>query len=144
MLGEVQRCKPEWTAPNEVLYRGALAPISGDVRFRVELNLWEQDFLFREQIPPELVVAAGLDPLRARVVVMSEFFEAPEPTEIAPRAGEGGPDLRFGAMTVGEGIAFGLEAGATGVRVPIRKSWERLVAANSCWKQWTTLHWGRC
>ncbi len=124
MLGEVRGCEAEWVAANEVLYRDAFEGLSpGDIAYRLTERSFEQNVILREQIPPELVVAAGMDPLRARVVVLSEFYEAPEP-EVVARSGDW--DLRFGTMTVGEGVAFGVEGGGSGARVRIRKSWEKL------------------
>jgi hypothetical protein len=134
MLAEVKGGKAEWTAPEEVVFRDAFDGCSADLRYRISPSRFEQDVIVREQIPPESLVAWGLNPLSTRLVILTEFFDAPEPSQARrqlPKADKGelaDYDLSFGAMTIGAGSAFAVatEEAAETEPVPVGKAWELL------------------
>jgi hypothetical protein len=134
MLAEVKGGKAEWTAPEEVVFRDAFDGCSADLRYRISPSRFEQDLIVREQIPPESLVAWGLNPLSTRLVILTEFFDAPEPSQARrqfPRADKGelaDYDLSFGAMTIGAGSAFAVETeeACAPEPVPVGKAWELL------------------
>jgi hypothetical protein len=127
-LGEVQKCSGEWVSPSQVIYANAFDGLLADVRYTLRLSGLEQDVILREQIPPEVVAAAGIRPDRARIAILTEFFDPPEPTTQAVDASAVSSEkaLQFGAMTIPHGQAFALDAKSPSAAVPTATSWERL------------------
>lgn len=78
LLAEVQASAPVLVSPTEVVYPEAFDGVRADVRYRLGLDRFEQDLIFREQIAPEWLEKLGVNPLTARVFVMTEFFDPPE------------------------------------------------------------------
>jgi len=112
LLAELKASKSEWSAPNQVAFPDAFDTVSADVRYRLRLDRFEQDIILREQIPPEVVLAAGFDPRSARLVLMTEFFDPSQPTKTArARSSDNGltvadEELHFGAIWIGRGNVF--------------------------------------
>ncbi|MDH7501555.1 MAG: hypothetical protein QHJ82_02420, partial [Verrucomicrobiota bacterium] len=69
LLAELKETKPDWIAPDEVVYPDAFDTIAADLRYSIGLDRFEQDVILRQQIPPELVADAGIDPRSARVLL---------------------------------------------------------------------------
>ncbi|MGC8988754.1 MAG: hypothetical protein ACP5MD_01395, partial [Verrucomicrobiia bacterium] len=132
MLAELKSTRPEWIAPNQVLYPDAFDTLSADVRYTVGLDRFEQDIILREQIPPEVVLAAGIDPRSARLVLLTEFFDPPQPEKtvrilpLADGSTLADEELQFGAMRIGRGSAFRTQQSDPAPKVQVGKSWERL------------------
>jgi hypothetical protein len=120
---------------NAVVYPDAFTDLVADVRLTISRAGLEQDVILREAPPPP--AAFGLGP-RAELQLLTEFFDPPTPREVtgleaigpgtnqvaaAAAPGEA-PRLTFGALSLGKGRAFWLEAPAEAV--PVRKRWERL------------------
>jgi len=122
MLGEVASCKVEWVGPGEAIYRRAFRGLEADVRYRLTLDGIEQDIMLEEQIPPELVAELGLNPAATRVLILTEFFDAPEPV-VTPMA-EGMNRFGFGDMEIGPGQAFRVEPETVEGTAVVRPSWE--------------------
>lgn len=132
MIAELQHCRPEWISPTEVVYRDALDDIGADVVYRIGLDRFVQDLLLTSQIPPELLGELGFNPKTTRVLVMTEFFEAPEP-DVTPWTRQslegrelGDTDLGFGVMSMGPGAAFPAEGEMPETAAPVGKSWIKL------------------
>lgn len=138
LLAEVQPAAPVMVSPTEVIYPDAFDGVRADVRYRLGLDRFEQDLILREQIVPELLEKLGVNPLTARVFVMTEFFDSPEVrAEAGVIRSEGrGRELadvrlEFGQMAIGEGRAFGLDQDTWGgevhgIGIPVGKAWEVL------------------
>lgn len=113
LLAEVKQSRPQWISPNQVIYPDAFDDVKADIRYTVGPDQFEQDLILRQQIPPEIILAAGLDPETARVAVLTEFFDPPS-TPAHPRntparkRANGDEDIVFGAMTIGNGQAFSI------------------------------------
>ena len=147
ILGLVKDVPGELLPPNQVIYRDAFEPqeqgnrVRCDVLYTFRRSGIEQDILIREPVPaPE---EFGLSSEWARLEVMTEFFEAPEPRRHPrildriendqDRALMASPDwedesLDFGQFLIGEGRAFrfGRQADmfSDGPNAPlIAKSW---------------------
>lgn len=107
LLAEVKQSRPQWISPNQVIYPDAFDDVKADIRYTVGPDQFEQDLILRQQIPPEIILAAGLDPETARVAVLTEFFDPPS-TPAHPRntparkRANGDEDIVFGAMTIGQ------------------------------------------
>jgi hypothetical protein len=118
-LANVQPSAPELAAPDAVVYPDALRGLRADLRYRLGRNWFEQDVILREAIPVEWLQARGLDPRRAEIVVLTEFFDPPAPCQ-EPRPRQSLPGstpadarLVFGAMSLEGGSAFALSPGAS-------------------------------
>jgi hypothetical protein len=124
MLGEAVDCPAEWVGPAEVLFRHAIPELGAHIRFRFGLGSFEQDVLIETQIEPELLAELGFDPARCRIMVLTEFFGAPTPTQrsIAPA----GRIVEFGTMAIGPGQAFRTVPDSAGAKTLVLPSWERL------------------
>jgi len=148
MLGATKSCPADCVGPGEVLFSDALDGLRADVRYRIALDRFEQDLILREQIPVEVVQAAGADPATARLLVLTEFFQSPEPVVETRRFPSASgrevtdADLVFGSMRMGLGAAFALpddggspEPGSAPSRVRVFKSWEQL-DGRQCLVEW--------
>lgn len=138
LLAQPKVTTPRWVAPNQVLYPDAFDDLAADVRYSIGPDRLEQDVILRQQLPLEWVLAAGLDPLRARLVVMTEFFDPPTPknhtqtertsNNTTTKPTPGSDDLDFGSMSIGNGQAFIIDTptGPNRASIPVRRSWELL------------------
>lgn len=121
--------------PNQVIYKDCFDNIEADVLITVRKDGFEQDIILREH-PPAPEVFGFLNEV-ARLEVLTEFFEAPEPIkqtrvvdsveDPALRALMAEPDvvdevLSFGEMRMGSGRGFLLDEAEDPVR--INKHWE--------------------
>ncbi len=120
----------ELAGSNQVIYPDAFAGLKADLRYTYRKSGFEQDIVLREQPPaPE---AYGLNPKTARLQVLTEFFNTPEPASTEgladPKRGLQDNLLSFGQMKMGRGKAFSLAHPAHGVRpeIPVYKSWQHL------------------
>jgi hypothetical protein len=119
-LAKLQDAFGELVAPNQIVYRGALAGlVRADVRFTITRGGWESDVIILECPPgPELF---GLEPKTTRLEVWTEFLDPPVParqvrvlkaeTDPALRAAMVEPDLvdetpDFGDLWLPQGKAF--------------------------------------
>jgi len=111
-------------APNQVLYPDAFTDFKADIRYTYTKVGLEQDIILREQPPaPE---SLGLNHDSARLEVLTEFFDPPQPvgtaTTVATVAGNVEDDnLTFGNMTMGNGKAFMM--GTNSPSVSVDKQW---------------------
>lgn len=144
MLGEVRACAGEWVAADEIVFGDAFDGLRADVRYKVALDRFEQELVLREQIPEELVRGFGIRPGKARLAVITEFFDSAEPL-LERRGLNGGIDLSFGSMRMVLGRAFGVGGDGSGETwervfdsVCVEKSWEKL-DGRQCLVEWVEL-----
>ena len=118
--------------PNQVIYPDAFTDFKADLRYTYTKAGFEQDIILREQPPgPDTY---GLDPQTARLQLLTEFFDAPEPVITKPiatsQSNSSDTQLAFGTMTMIRGKAFliGSEAQSSTYpqNVPVTKSWQIL------------------
>jgi hypothetical protein len=112
---------------NQVVYPNAFTGISADLRYTYTKAGFEQDVIIHQQPPtPE---SYGLNADTARLQVMTEFFNPPQPSvktrALMPQAGLALTDqsLNFGTMQMVPGRAFLLGQNAASPRVQVSKSW---------------------
>lgn len=144
VIAEIQDAIGEVQPGGRVLYRDAFDGPRIDVLYTCTLAGFEQDLLLRESLPdPRLF---GIEPPCARVEVLTEFLEAPQPVKTPlrrkrtmpahARAAMAEPDLidetlRFGAsLMMGAGGAFRVEDRLSDPlnqsTIPISKRWIQL------------------
>lgn len=130
LLADTKSSEPGQAAVNEIVYPDAFDGVLADVRYVINRDRFEQDVILREQIPPELLMEAGMDPSQTRLLVMTEFFQPPSPGKrvrhlLLPEGQRlTDQELSFGVMAIGAGQAFRSESEAGGI--PVTKSWELL------------------
>lgn len=130
MLAEVRPSRGQRVSPSEVAYPDAFDSLVMDVRYRLTLDGFEQDVVMRRRIPGAFLTELGLNPATTRLVVLTEFFEAPSAVRVSQRttpadaADMADHRIEFGRMVLGEGRAF--VAGEDGSGLPVAKSWENL------------------
>jgi RHS repeat-associated protein len=119
---------------NQVVYANAFSGISADVRYTYTKAGFEQDVILHQQPPtPE---SYGLNADTARLQMMTEFFNPPQPSiktcTLQPQAGLSLPDqkLGFGKMQMVPGRAFLLGQKATKPRIQVSKSWVQVQGRN--------------
>jgi hypothetical protein len=115
---------------NQVIYPNAFTGVQADLLYTYTKAGFEQDIILRVQPPtPE---SFGLNPQTARLQVLTEFFNPPQPTITATtlpeQAGVSLTDenLNFGVMEMIRGRAFLLGADAHDGGVFVSKSWVTL------------------
>ena len=132
LLAGLKPTQPDWIAPDQVLYADAFDTVAADVRYSIGLDRFEQDIILREQIPPDVVLAAGIDPRSARLVLMTEFFDPPQPAKTVRTLSSADgtfltdEELQFGVMRIGRGTVFRADETEPGERIQVGKSWEQL------------------
>ena len=111
----------------EVIYADAFTSLKADIRYRNSKSVFEQDVILRERPPSP--AEWGLNPATTRLEVMTEFFDPPVPVSILSEHGDRKLHsvLDFGAMQIGTGRAFSLQA-EVGIRRGVRvlKTWEKI------------------
>lgn len=131
LIAEVTNSVGAIVGANQVIYSEAFTGngIKADVRYTYRRGGLEQDIILETQPPtPE---SLGLNPETARLQVLTEFFDAPEPTvENRTLPASAGVDLQdealgFGIMKMVPGRAFlaGGEAGTDDENVWVTKRW---------------------
>jgi hypothetical protein len=130
LIAELTHSTGHLVGANQALYPDAFTGLKADLLYTYTRAGFEQYIILRESpLTPE---AFGLDPARARLQVLTEFFNAPEPAVTTTvRPGEAGmalPDqnVAFGAMAMVPGRAFLLGGDAPPGNVMVSKSWVKL------------------
>jgi hypothetical protein len=119
---------------NQVIYTNAFSDVSADLLCTYRKSGFECDLVFREQPPsPE---EYGLNSSTSRLELLTEFFDTPEPRQLAPfvRRSSGLADtdtLGFGAMKMVRGKAFAVgsqsnQGGKRRKEIPVVKTWTHL------------------
>ena len=110
-----------------MIYPDAFTDFKADLRYTYTKAGFEQDIILREQPPtPE---SLGLNPDTARLQVLTEFFDPPQPSiQSTPMQMETGLSLTdetlgFGQMQMVPGRAFLLGNDANDVAAPVNKQW---------------------
>lgn len=149
LLATVQDARGEVLPPNQVLYRKVFDNVRADLLYTYRKDGMEADVVLREVPPaPE---EFGLPSDTTRLEVVTEFFDAPQPTKVlrtlatveedAVRARVAEPDwldeeLHFGAKRIGDGRAFAWSARAEALARPedfaqVGKRWLALADGRS-------------
>jgi len=132
LIAELKDSVGQLVGSNQVIYPDAFTDINADLRYTYTKAGFEQDVVLREQpIKPE---SYGLNPATARLQVLTEFFNPPEPAKSQERPGRqdgsADPTLTFGAMKMNRGKAFlvgdSAQAAARSKGIPVSKSWQHL------------------
>jgi hypothetical protein len=128
IIAELTNSVGQLISPNQILYPSAFAGIDADLLYTYKKGGFEQDVIFREQVPtPEQF---GLSSVHTRLQLLTAFFNPPTPVETSgplnPKDGLQDTSLTFGAMKMINGHAF--LANATGVQNSLNqrlvyKSW---------------------
>ncbi len=111
--------------PNVVVYTNAFQGIAADLRYTYTKAGFEQDVVLRQR-PPDPVLW-GLDPVRTRLQIWTEFTKGPLPTLIQrvlpAQAGItlGDASINFGTMQMVPGRAFAI--GQNSAAAMVAKSW---------------------
>jgi len=156
LLGVVRASAPlELVPPHRLVARDAFEGVLADVVLEWRHNRFSQSVVLRElPLPP-----AGFEARATRLVVVTEFVEAPEPeVQRVAGAGEGlapaedhvglhfdGASILVGHAFAAEGIEPALQVGAggaTGEAVSVRKTWTALSGGGAVLEEsvgWETL-----
>ena len=127
LIAELKDSVGQLVGPNQVIYPDAFTDFKADLRYTYTKAGFEQDIILREQLlTPE---SFGLNPATARLQVLTEFFNPPQPavtTMVLPeQAGITLSDenLGFGVMKMMPGRAFLLGSDAHEGGALVSKSW---------------------
>ncbi|MGP8218816.1 MAG: immunoglobulin domain-containing protein [Limisphaerales bacterium] len=130
LIAELKDSVGQLVGPNQVIYPDAFTDFKADLRYTYTKAGFEQDIILREQpLTPE---SFGLNPATARLQVLTEFFNPPQPavtTMVLPeQAGITLSDenLDFGVMKMMPGRAFLLGSDAHEGGALVSKSWVML------------------
>jgi hypothetical protein len=141
LIAEIKRTVGQLVGSNQVIYPEAFTGLKADVRYTYTKAGFEQDIILREQ--PPAPGTFGLNPQTARLQVLTEFFDSPEPRAVGQRgrgeAGNGLTDttLEFGGMEMEPGQALsvadtlrmevaGMHRTPHGQGRPVYKTWTHL------------------
>ncbi|MEI6785049.1 MAG: hypothetical protein WCQ21_29470, partial [Verrucomicrobiota bacterium] len=79
LIAAIKDCQGKILPPNQVLYEDAFQDLRASVRYTYTRGTFEQDVILLEAPqPPENY---GLNPATSRLVIMSEFIDAPQPVQ---------------------------------------------------------------
>lgn len=119
LIAQIQDSEGELISANQVLYPNAFSGVKADVRYTYRKGGFEQDVILREQPPtPE---SLGLNPDTTVLEVMTEFIDPPDAAIISNRL-QMDEDINWGAVQIGRGKAFDLEATINGRSwLPVQK-----------------------
>jgi hypothetical protein len=130
LIAELKDSVGQLVGPNQVIYPDAFTDFKADLRYTYTKAGFEQDIILREQpLTPE---SYGLNPTTARLEVLTEFFNPPQPTMTTARLPQqagialNDENLDFGAMKMILGRAFLLGSDAHEGGVLVSKSWLKL------------------
>jgi len=112
--------------PNQVVYPNAFDALRAYVQYTYRRSGLEQDIVLLEA--PPLPEAFGMNSATARLVVLTEFINAPDAmvqsSVFADGAGQVSDEtLKFGTVHIGPGKGFLLGAGQGGQGLRISKEW---------------------
>ena len=103
----------ELVGSNQVLYPNAFEGAAASIRYTYTKAGFEQDIVVQGQLPDPGTL--GLNPARARLGVLTAFFDTNNPVATSgptdPQTGLSDTTLRFGAMTMTKGRAFSVGDG---------------------------------
>ncbi len=130
LIAELKDSVGQVVGDNQVIYPDAFTDFKADLRYTYTKAGFEQDIILRESpLTPE---SYGLNPATARLQVLTEFFNPPQPavttTALPQQAGIALTDqnLSFGMMGMIPGRAFLLGSDAHDGGVLVGKSWVTL------------------
>ena len=131
LIAELTNSVGELISSNQIIYTNAFAGIDADLLYTYKKSGFEQDVIFRQQLPtPEQF---GLSSGNSRLQLLTEFFNPPNPVETSePFDSQDNLEdttLTFGAMQMVHGKAF--LAGSTDLQDDNNQS--------SVCKEWTTV-----
>ncbi len=112
---------------NQIIYPNAFSGIKADLRYTYTKDGFEQDIILRQQ--PFTPESFNLNPDTARLQVMSEFFNPPQPSiannALSRQAGLSLSDqtLGFGAAQMIQGRAFLMGSTAQDAGAQVSKHW---------------------
>ncbi|MGO9584880.1 MAG: hypothetical protein ACLP2Y_01550, partial [Limisphaerales bacterium] len=128
LVAQLQDSVGELTASNRVVYPDAFTGIKADLVYKFRKSGAEQDIVLWAQPPSP--ASLGLNPQTAKLQVLTEFFDAPEPVQakVTRRDGLSDATLTFGSMKMIHGKAFSIGGGAQSrtEKVSVAKSWIHL------------------
>ena len=130
LIAELKDSIGELVGPNQVIYPDAFTDFKADIRYTYTKAGFEQDIILRESpLTPE---SYSLNPNTARLQVLTEFFDPPQPavrTKVLPKQAGitlNDDDLDFGVMKMTPGRAFLLGSDAHEGGAAVGKSWVKL------------------
>jgi alpha-tubulin suppressor-like RCC1 family protein len=129
-IAELKDSVGQMVGSNQVIYPDAFTDFKADLRYTYTKGGFEQDIILREQ--PPTPNRYGLDPATARLQLLTEFFDPPQPrltkSKLAPQAGValGDDALDFGATRMMPGRAFLLGSEGHSAGAAVGKSWVNL------------------
>jgi hypothetical protein len=117
----------ELVSSNQVVYKNAFSGINADLRYTYTLSGLEQDVILHEQ--PPAPAALNLNAASAKIQVLTEFFNGPQPqitrAKVRTEAGDLTDDtLNFGPIQMARGKAFLLGTNLPSARV--LKKWVQI------------------
>jgi alpha-tubulin suppressor-like RCC1 family protein len=127
LIAELTNSIGQLVGPNQIIYTNAFIGIDADLLYTYTKAGFEQDVILDAQPPPP--ESYGLNPQTARLQLVTEFFNPPQPTvttaQLPEQAGLALIDstLDFGEMEMGRGRAFLLGTSAEGSQVMVGKQW---------------------
>ena len=77
LIAELKDSVGQLVGPNQVIYPDAFTDFKADLRYTYTKAGFEQDIILREQ--PSTPESFGLNPATARLQVLTEFFNPPQP-----------------------------------------------------------------
>jgi hypothetical protein len=127
LFAELTNSVGQLISPNQILYPNAFVGINADLLYTYTKAGFEQDVILEGQPPaPE---SYGIDSQTARLQLITEFFNPPQPsvstTTLPEQAGLALPDttLDFGTMEIIQGRAFLLGTNLEEGQVMVGKQW---------------------
>lgn len=130
MIAALTNSVGELISANQAVYPNAFAGLNADLQYTYTKGGFEQDVVLHES--PFTPESYGLNPDTARLELLTEFFNPPQPTITASllpaQAGLALTDdnLDFGVMKMVPGRAFLLGANANESQVMVAKQWVTL------------------
>ena len=130
LIAAIKDCQGKILPPNQVLYEDAFQDLRASVRYTYTRGTFEQDVILLEA--PQPPQNYGLSPATSRLVIMSEFIDAPQPVQqVSNSSDEAGTLLQDETLDFGElqiGAGKGMLLGNDGPQPEVR-----------IWKQWATI-----
>lgn len=146
MVAELTNSVGQIISGNQVIYTNVLDGVAADLVLTYRKGGLESELVFREQPPaPEVF---GLRSENARLELLTEWFNPPEPEQTASQTGTNDSGqamadttLRFGAMTMVPGKAFAVDATGTATGLQSTNAGQAITPADGIpvYKTWTTL-----